>query len=90
MVAVLDVVGKVALLALLALVVIDPSWGNLAGKAPTARGLTYPLLAFAVPAWWVVRRPGTPHPCTPPGVTTRRRPRHVATTRTRRLPDLTG
>jgi hypothetical protein len=64
-VAVLDVMGKVVLLALLALVVIDPSWGNLEGKAPTARALTYPLLAFAVPAWWAVRRPGTPYPWLP-------------------------
>lgn len=61
-VAALDVLGKVVLLAFLALVVIDPAWGNLVGKAPTARALTYPLLAFALPLWWTVRRPDSPYP----------------------------
>jgi hypothetical protein len=60
--AVLDALSKVVLLGFLALVVIDPAWGNLAGKAPTARALTYPLLAFAIPVWWIVRRPEAPFP----------------------------
>ncbi len=64
-VAVLDVVFKVVLLASLALVLLDPAWGNLEGKAPTARALIYPLLAFAVPLWWAARRPGTPYPWLP-------------------------
>lgn len=64
-VAVLDVVSKVVLLGFLALVVIDPTWGNLEGKAPLVRALTYPLLAFAVPVWWAVRRPDAPYPWLP-------------------------
>jgi hypothetical protein len=64
-VAVLDVVGKVVLLAFLALVLVDPAWGNLEGKAPTARAVTYPLVAFAVPFWWAVRRPAAPYPWLP-------------------------
>ena len=63
--AVLDVLAKVVLLILLVLVMIDPAWGNLEGKAPTARALTYPLLALAVPAWWAVRRPDAPYPWLP-------------------------
>ena len=61
----LDVLAKVVLLAFLAVIVIDPEWGHLTGKAPTARALTYPLLAFAVPLWWAVRRPGSPYPWLP-------------------------
>lgn len=61
-VAALDVLGKVALLAFLAAVVVDPAWGNLEGKAPTGRALTYPMLAFLLPAWWTVRRPSGPYP----------------------------
>ncbi len=64
-VAALDVLSKIVLLAFLTLVVIDPAWGNLEGKAPTLRALTYPLLAFAVPVWWVVRRPDAPYPWLP-------------------------
>ena len=64
-VAWLDVLAKVVLLGFLAVVVIDPEWGHLAGKAPTLRALTYPLLAFAVPLWWAVRRPGSPYPWLP-------------------------
>ncbi len=58
----LDVLGKVTLMACLVLVLLDPAWGNLEGKAPTARALTYPLLAFAVPLWWQVRRPAGGYP----------------------------
>ena len=61
----LDVLAKVVLLVLLVLLVIDPAWGNLEGKAPTARALTYPLLALAVPAWWALRRPDAPYPWLP-------------------------
>ena len=61
-VAVLDVLGKAVLLAFLVVVLLDPAWGNLEGKAPTARALTYPLLAFAVPLWWQVRRPPGDYP----------------------------
>lgn len=61
----MDVLAKVALLAFLVLVVIDPNWGNLAGKAPLLRALTYPLLAFAVPIWWTLRRPESRYPWLP-------------------------
>jgi hypothetical protein len=61
-VATLDVLAKITLLMCLALVVIDPSWGNLAGKAPTARAVIYPLMACVVPLWWALRRPASPYP----------------------------
>lgn len=61
-VAALDVLGKALLVAFLVVVLLDPEWGNLEGKAPTARALTYPLLAFAVPLWWQVRRPARAYP----------------------------
>lgn len=64
-VAVLDVLSKVALLSFLVLVMLDPAWGNLTGKAPTARALSYPMMAFAIPAWWAVRRPTGPYPWLP-------------------------
>lgn len=63
--AVLDVLSKVALLSFLVLVMLDPAWGNLTGKAPTARALSYPMMAFAIPAWWAVRRPTGPYPWLP-------------------------
>lgn len=61
----LDVLAKVVLLGFLAVVVVDPEWGHLTGKAPLMRALTYPLLAFAVPFWWAVRRPASPYPWLP-------------------------
>lgn len=64
-VAVLDLLSKVALLSFLVLVIVDPAWGNLTGKAPTARALTYPLMALAIPAWWAVRRTSGPYPWLP-------------------------
>lgn len=64
-VAVLDLLSKVALFSFLVLVMLDPAWGNLTGKAPTARALTYPLVAFAIPAWWALRRQHGPYPWLP-------------------------
>lgn len=61
-VAVLDVLGKGLLVVSLVVVLIDPAWGHLEGKAPLARALTYPLLAFAVPVWWHARRPAGAYP----------------------------
>ena len=61
-VVVLDLLCKVVLLAFLVLVVIDPGWGNLEGKAPIGRALTYPMLALVVPVWWAVRRSDGPYP----------------------------
>lgn len=42
----LDVCAKV-LLVLAPTRAMDPAWGNLEGKSPGTRALTYPLLAFA-------------------------------------------
>lgn len=61
-VIVVDLAAKAALVASLALVLLDPAWGNLEGKAPVARAVTYPMLAFVLPAWWLLRRPAAPFP----------------------------
>jgi hypothetical protein len=45
-----DVVAKALLAFVVVQVAIDPGWGNLEGKAPGTRALTYPLLAIVVPA----------------------------------------
>lgn len=58
----LDVTAKATLLVFLALVLVDPGYGNLEGKAPVARAVTYPLLAFAVPAAWWLRRERPAYP----------------------------
>lgn len=60
-----DLAAKLALLCFLALVLIDPEWGNLEGKAPVTRAITYPLFAFTVPVLWVAwlsRRRGAHYP----------------------------
>ena len=61
-IAVMDVCAKVVLLLVLTRVALDPAWGNLEGKAPGTRAVTYPLLAFLVPLAYVVRRPAGPFP----------------------------
>lgn len=58
----LDVLAKVVLLASVARVAIDPEWGNLEGKAPGTRALTYPLLALVVPVWHLARRRARAYP----------------------------
>jgi hypothetical protein len=61
-VVVLDVLAKLLLVVAVARVALDPTWGNLEGKSPITRAVTYPLLALVVPAghlWW---RPGRPYP----------------------------
>jgi hypothetical protein len=58
----LDVLAKVVLLVAMARVAIEPEWGNLEGKAPGTRAMTYPLLALVVPLWHVTRRPGRTYP----------------------------
>ena len=60
-VAMADVAAKVVLVLLLARVVVDPGWGNLEGKAPISRALTYPLLAFVIPVAHLLR-PAKPYP----------------------------
>jgi hypothetical protein len=61
-VVVLDVGAKVLLLLALSRVALDPAWGNLEGKAPGTRALTYPLLAFLVPLAHLLRHSGRPYP----------------------------
>lgn len=51
----MDVAVKMSLLILLAIVLVDPEWGNLEGKAPVARAVIYPLLSLVVPLVWGVR-----------------------------------
>lgn len=52
MVGGLDVAAKVALALFIVLVAVDPSWGNLEGKAPLQRAVLYPVVAIVVPALW--------------------------------------
>lgn len=61
----LDVGAKFVLVLVLVMVILDPAWGNLEGKAPNARALTYPLLAFAVPAWRILWPTDAPYPWLP-------------------------
>ena len=61
-VVLLDLAVKLLLLLSLLRVGLDPTWGNLEGKAPVARAVLYPLLAFAIPLVWVVRRRETAYP----------------------------
>ncbi|MBC2935164.1 hypothetical protein [Nocardioides sp. zg-1228] len=61
-VIVLDLLAKVVLVLAMARVAIDPAWGNLEGKAPGTRAVTYPLLAFLVPLVYWLRRPAGPYP----------------------------
>lgn len=63
-VASLDVLAKVTLLVLVIVILIDPTWGNLEGKAPVGRAVVYPLWALVVPAYWWLRRRG-PFPWLP-------------------------
>ena len=48
-VVVADVAAKALLLLAVAQVALDPGWGNLEGKAPGVRAVTYPMLALLVP-----------------------------------------
>lgn len=62
MLVALDAAAKGLLVASLVVVVIDPTWGNLEGKAPVQRALLYPLLAFILAiAWWLLK-PSKPFP----------------------------
>jgi hypothetical protein len=54
-VVVADVFAKVLLLLAVARVALDPGWGNLEGKAPVARAVTYPMLALLVPLLHALR-----------------------------------
>lgn len=61
-VMVLDVLAKVLLVLAVARVAVDPTWGNLEGKSPTTRAVTYPMLALVVPLGHLWLRPGRPYP----------------------------
>jgi hypothetical protein len=61
-VAVADILAKTILLVLVILVMIEPAWGNLEGKAPVGRAIMYPLWAFVVPLVWAVRNRLRPAP----------------------------
>jgi hypothetical protein len=54
-VAVADLVAKALLLLAVSRVAIDPGWGNLEGKAPVVRAVTYPMLALLVPVLHTLR-----------------------------------
>lgn len=60
-----DLAAKAALLVMIVLVLLDPTWGNLEGKAPVGRAVTYPMLALVLPVWWVLRGSGRPFPWLP-------------------------
>lgn len=61
-VVVLDVAAKVLLVLFVAQVAIDPAWGNLEGKAPGTRAVTYPMLALVLPVAHLWHRPAGPFP----------------------------
>ena len=57
-----DLLAKTLLFLAVARVAVDPGWGNLEGKAPGTRALTYPMLALLVPALHLASRRGRPYP----------------------------
>lgn len=63
LVPVLDLAAKAVLLFFIVLILIDPTWGNLEGKAPTQRAILYPVVAIAVPIIHLLARRGrSPYP----------------------------
>ena len=57
-----DVLAKTLLFLAVARIAVDPGWGNLEGKAPGTRALTYPMLALVVPALQLVVGRARPYP----------------------------
>lgn len=57
-----DLLAKALLLVAVALVAVDPDWGNLEGKAPGTRAVTYPMLALVVPVVHLARGRARPYP----------------------------
>ena len=53
---------KAVIVVMLVLVVLDPTWGNLEGKAPVARALIYPVVALVVPVHRLLRPSDRPYP----------------------------
>lgn len=58
----LDIAAKTIMVLLLVSALIDPSSVNLEGKAASARAVSYPLLAFAVPMFWYSYRRDQQYP----------------------------
>ena len=56
------VAAKVVLMTMLVLVLVDPTWGHLEGKAPVARALLYPTVALVVPVYRILRPSTEPYP----------------------------
>lgn len=54
-VVVADLVAKALLVVLVVGIALDPTWGNLEGKAPGTRAVVYPMLAAVVPVLHAVR-----------------------------------
>lgn len=50
----LDIAAKTGLVMLLAVAIVKPELGNMEDKGAGIRAVTYPLLAFTVPAVWYV------------------------------------
>ncbi|MBD3927278.1 hypothetical protein IEZ26_21835 [Nocardioides cavernae] len=57
-----DLLAKTLLLLAVARVAIDPGWGNLEGKAPGTRAVTYPMLALLVPVLHLALGRTRPYP----------------------------
>ena len=57
-----DLLAKTLLLLAVARVAIDPGWGNLEGKAPGTRAVTYPMLAVLVPVLHLALGRTRPYP----------------------------
>ena len=60
--AVAVVAAKAGLAVMLVVVLVDPAWGNLEGKAPVARALLYPVVALVVPVQRLLRPSAKPYP----------------------------
>ena len=58
----LNAAAKVALLALLAIAVLNPTLPQFAGKAMGGRALTFPIAVALVPVVWAVRFRRLPYP----------------------------
>ena len=57
-----DVLAKTLLFLAVARIAVDPGWGNLEGKAPGTRALTYPMLALVVPVLHLAVGRARPYP----------------------------
>lgn len=58
----LNIAAKAVMVLLLMSALIDAGSVNLEGKAASARAVSYPLLAFALPTYWYLNRRDRPYP----------------------------